>query len=141
MQISRAIVVLGLEWACLVGGVVAGMAIERCVHAEDIRIILAGVAALALVAGTTTGRLALAEAHECNVGSLLFVLTATLVNLMMVRDGTDGHLAGGVLCAAAAAAVFHLAATRIGVRLASAAATRARSAGPRVAPGRDQEAA
>lgn len=114
MQISRAILVLGVEWACLVGGMVAGMAIERCVGSEDIRIILAGVAALALVAGAAAGRLALAETHECNVGSLLFVLTAALVNLMMVRDGTDGHLAGGILCEAVAAAVFHLAATRAG---------------------------
>ncbi|MGI3778132.1 MAG: hypothetical protein ACRYGC_12645 [Janthinobacterium lividum] len=124
MQISRAILVLGLEWACLLGGMVAGMAVERCVRTEDIRIILAGVAALALVAGGTAGRLALADAHECNVGSLLFVLTAALVNLMMVRDGTDGHLAGGILCAAAAAAVFHLAATRAGPRLVATAAVR-----------------
>ena len=124
MQISRAIVVLGLEWACLLGGMVAGMAVERCVRAEDIRIILAGVAALALVAGGAAGRLALAEAHERNVGSLLFVLTAALVNLMMVRDGTDGHLAGGVLCAAVAAVVFHLAATRVGLRLAATATAR-----------------
>lgn len=124
MQISRAILVLGLEWACLVGGMVAGMSVERCVRAEDIRIILAGVAALALVAGVAAGRLALADAHECNVGSLLFVLTAALVNLMMVHDGTDGHLAGGILCAAAAAAVFHLAAMRAGSRQAPAAADR-----------------
>ena len=139
MQISRAIAVLGLEWASLVGGLVAGMAIERCAHAEDIRIILAGVAGLALVAGAAAGRLALADAHECNVGSLLFGLTAAVVNLMMVRDGTDGHLAGSVLCAAAAAAVFHLAATRVGVRLDPAA--RGGSVGPRGAPGHDQEAA
>lgn len=124
MQISRAILILGLEWACLLGGMVAGMAVERCVRTEDIRIILAGVAALALVAGGTAGRLALADAHECNVGSLLFVLTAAVVNLMMVRDGTDGHLAGGILCAAAAAAVFHLAATKAGTRLAATAAIR-----------------
>lgn len=122
MQISRAILVLGLEWACLVGGMVGGMAIERCVHAEDIRIILAGVAALSLVSGGIAGRQGLAEAHECNVGSLLFVLTAAFINLMMVRDGTDGHLAGGILCAAVAAAVFHLAATRAGPRLAATAA-------------------
>lgn len=119
MHISRAILVLGLEWACLVAGMVAGMAIERCVRTEDIRIILAGVAALALAAGTIAGRQALAEVHECNVGSLLFVLTAAFVNLMMVRDGTDGHLAGGILCAAVAAAVFHLAVTRAGPRLAA----------------------
>lgn len=124
MQISRAILILGLEWACLVGGVVAGMATERCVRTEDIRIVLAGVAALALVAGGTAARLALADAHECNVGSLLFVLTAALVNLMMVHDGTDGHLAGGILCAAVAVAVFHLAATRAGSRLAAAAPVR-----------------
>ncbi len=124
MQISRAILVLGLEWACLVGGVVAGMAVERCVRTEDIRIILAGVAALALVAGGASGRLALADAHECNVGSLLFVLTAALVNLMMVRNGTDGHLAGGILCAAAGAAAFHLAATRGSSRLVATAAVR-----------------
>ena len=118
MQISRAILVLGLEWACLIGGLVAGMAIERWFRAEDIRIVLAAVVALALVAGATAGRLGLAHAHERNIGSLLFVLTAALVNLMMVRDGTDGHLAGGILCAAASAAVFHLAATRPGPRLA-----------------------
>lgn len=121
MQISRAILVLGLEWACLVGGVVAGMAIEHCVGTEDIRIILAGVAALALVARGAAARLTLADAHECNTGSLLFVLTAALVNLMMVHDGTDGHLAGGILCAAVAVAVFHLAATRAGPRLAATA--------------------
>ena len=109
MQISRAILVLGLEWACLLGGLVAGMAIERCVHAEDIRIVLAVVVALALAAGGGAGRLVLADARECNLGSLLFVLTAVVVNLMMVRDGTDGHLADGILCAAAAGAVFHLA--------------------------------
>ena len=117
MQISRAILVLGLEWACLLGGMVAGMAIERWFHAEDIRIILAAVVALALVAGAGAGRLGLADAHERNIGSLLFVLTAVLINLMMVRDGTDGHLAGGILCAAASAAVFHLVATRPGPRL------------------------
>ena len=119
MQISRAVVVLGLEWACLVAGVVVGMAIERCACAEDIRIILACVAAPALVAGGIAGRLAFANAHERNAGSLLFVLTAALVNLMMVRDGTDGHLAGGILCAAAAAAVFHLAAAMPALRLAA----------------------
>ena len=124
MQISRALLILGLEWACFLGGMVAGMAVERCVRTEDIRIILASVAALALVAGGTAGRLALADAHECNVGSLLFVLTAALVNLMMVRDGTDGHLAGGILCAAVAAVVFHLAATRAGPRLVATAAVR-----------------
>ena len=113
MQISRAILILGLEWACLLGGLVAGMAIERWLHAEDIRIILAVVVALALVTGATAGRLGLADAHERNIGSLLFVLTAALVNLMMVRDGTDGHLAGGILCAAASAAVFHLAGPRL----------------------------
>ncbi len=124
MQISRAVLVLGLEWACLVGGMIAGMAIERCVRCEDIRIILAGVAALALVAGGTAGRLALADAHECNVGSVLFVLTAALVNLMMVREGTDGHLAGGILCAMVAVGGFHLAATMLAPRPGSVATNR-----------------
>lgn len=124
MQISRAILVLGLEWACLVVGMVAGMAVERCAHCEDIRIILAVVAVLALVAGGVAGRLALAEAHECDVGSLLFVLTATLVNLMMVHDGTDGHLVGGILSAVIAVTGFHLAATRAGPRPVSPAMDR-----------------
>ncbi len=112
MQLSRAILVLGAEWACLTAGLVGGMAIERCVRSEDVRIILASVAALAFAAGVAFRRASLTERHECNVGSLLFLLTSIVVNLMMVRDGTDGHVADSVLCAAATVAVFHVAATR-----------------------------
>ena len=112
MQLSRAILVLGAEWACLTAGLVAGMAIERCVRSEDIRIVLASVAVLACAAGVAFRRASLAERHECNVGSLLFLLTGLVVNLMMVRDGTDGHVAGSILCAVVAASVFYLAATR-----------------------------
>jgi drug/metabolite transporter (DMT)-like permease len=112
MQLSRAILVLGAEWACLAGGVVGGMAIERHLRFEDIGIILASVAALAFAAGSAFRRASLTERHECNTGSLLFLLTSIVVNLMMVRDGTDGHIAASALCAAVAAAVFHVAATR-----------------------------
>ena len=112
MQLSRAILVLGAEWACLIGGLVGGMAIERYARSEDVRIILASVALLALVAGETLRRVSLARRHECNAGSVLFLLTSIGINLMMVRDGTDGHLVDGVLSAATAVVVFHVAATR-----------------------------
>jgi hypothetical protein len=111
MQLSRAILVLGAEWACLTGGLVGGMAIERYVRSEDVRIILASVALLALVAGSVLRRVSLTERHECNAGSVLFLLTSIVINLMMVHDGTDGHVVDGVLCAAVAVVVFHVAAT------------------------------